>query len=231
MAWYKVANGPLTIANSPINVTIEIAAQPSRGGESDSTEVVECSASDWIDNSYNMVESGNAYRLRKQDSLGNYFYVYVLDDATLNSGWLVSQGADVPMTGIFVSENVRGIATQASTEYKNKISAEYLDLTPVTISATANDYTVTNVISVSMTSGETMSLPIYLEPGHITPLEIDSNFMSGDGISSISDNGDGSIYIAIAPESTGTDIYLIIAEDNEFSCGGMLVVNVGGGPK
>ena len=146
MAWYKVANGPLTIANSPINVTVE--------DESDSTEVVECSASDWIDNSSNMVESGNAYMLKKQDSLDNYFYVYVLDDATLNSDWSVSQGAEVPMSGIFVSENVRGIAIQAHAIY-HKVPAEYLQLEPLIVTITGDDqngYTANRSISEIVTA-------------------------------------------------------------------------------
>jgi len=237
--WYKVADGPLTIANSPLTVTIAVnngggtkVSLPPEGDEADSTLEIEYGADEWKDISNLEASSGNVYMLAdngSEKSQGHQLEIYVLDDAVLD-GYNTSWDSSTPMSGIFVSDNVREITIPAQTIY-HKVPAEYLDSAPVTISATVNGVTYTNMIYVSMSQGDTMNLPIYLEPGHITPLEIYLAYMSGDGIASISDNLDGSIYIAASSESSGSDICIISAEENRLSCGGMLVIKVEDAPK
>ena len=136
MAWYKIADRPLTIVNSPIIATIEID-----GGE---TQDIECSASEWQDKSRNMADSGHVYWYQgggggtKASPLANQFDIYVLDEAVLN-GYNTSWDSSTPMSGIFVSENVRGITIPPSTIY-HKVPVEYIENNKyiVTVSSDGN---------------------------------------------------------------------------------------------
>lgn len=104
MAWYKIADGPLDI----VGKTLEVLTS-----ESD----VPIVTNSWRDN-------GVFWELRvRSDSPYIRETICVLDNVILDSSY-VSNGTP-PLTGIFVSENIRSISIPGSEEV-HKIDAKYL---------------------------------------------------------------------------------------------------------
>lgn len=196
--WYKIADGPLDIVGKTLKIVTSLSDTP-------------IIASNWNEN-----EAGVWVLLVREDEPYIRESIYVLNN--FSSGAYNTNGTP-PLTGIFVSENIRSISIIES-EKVHKIDAKYLPSSKHILAIIYGSDSEEQMVDTGYISGEsgsefrmflifTNAVPILMPPDmSVDDIILDSNSVQIERVGSTTSDADSSHHSNISPYRDGFKILL-----------------------